>query len=1108
MKTVVKLLIFFALQITLNAYSQTKVTLKLKSAGFEKVIDAIQNQTSYHFIYSQAQIPTKKTTIKVKDKEVFAVLDQLLQGTAFTYKLLENNLIAIRPLAEDRAIRLVKGKITDENSIPIARTSVKVRGTRFSTKTDAKGEFSIPAAPNAILVLSQVGYQHREFPVKENLAVEISLHPLKNDLDEVLITALNIPKEERKIGYAISAIDGYSLTRARESNIVYALEGQVAGLNISGVNGGPGSSARILLRGAASMTAGSPLFVVNGVPIDNTQRGSANEYGGADYGDGISNINPDDVETITVLKGSAASALYGARAANGVILITIKSAGKNSGTAIEYNTNLSFDKAVNNTDFQYVYGQGTQNHRPETVAAAVASGLYSWGEKLDDQPVIQFDGNKHPYSAVKDNIQKFYRTAPAFTNTVSISHGGQKGSIHLSASNLNQQSIIRNGSLDRKTVNLYTTHDLTKKLSVTFNGNYIREYNKNRSYLSDGPLNANYGIAALATNINQAILAPGYNLNTGAETPWNDDEYKTNPYFVLNKQADYSSRNRFISSASAKYKFSDWIYLQARLGYDVSNDNILGVIPTGAAFSVNGEGGINMLKKSRISELNSDFLLAANRNLTQDLKLDVSVGTNFRKRLAESDGLMGSRFIIPYVYTPSNLVTIIKNNTYAKIVTESAYYTADLSYKNYLNLSATGRYDVYSTLPQNNRGIFVPGVSASFVFSDLLKLTGLNYGKLRASFAKTSGEPIQPYTTQTYYYTTSDVNGVPLGNFSRDLPNYNLRPFTLNEFETGINLKMFNNRLFFDLTYFHRITHNEIINAKQSVTSGFTSAYVNLGKTRNSGVEILLQGIVIDHKNFKWRTGFNISHIDNRLLSIDGSSQYALAGTYRPLNAYTAMVVGKPVTQIMAYDYLRDAKGNIIIGSDGIPVRGDLKPMGSTLPNVYGGFSNNFYYKNFSFSMQIDFKYGNKILSATENYSYVFGLNKATLEGRETGIVAAGVHPDGTINTTNVPAYNYYPQLATNISALSVLNGSFIKLRQVTLGYTIPAHQLKRTPFNSISIDLVSRNLFTLVKYTKNIDPESEFASSLNYAGIEGASFPAVRTFGINVNFKFQPSKK
>jgi len=1036
MKTVVKLLIFFALQVALNAHSQSKVTLKLKSAGFEKVIDAIQNQTSYHFIYSEARIPSKKNTINVQNKDVFSVLDKLLKGSGFTYKLLENNLIAIRPVIEDKTISLIKGKVTDENSIPIARTSVKVKGTPFITKTDDKGEFSITAAPNSILVPSQVGYQHQEFAIKESTYVEISLQPLQNDLDEVLITALNIPKEERKIGYAISAISGYSLTKARESNIVNALEGQVAGLNISGVNGGPGSSARILLRGAASITAGSPLFVVNGVPIDNTQRGSANEYGGPDYGDGISNINPDDVETITVLKGSAASALYGARAANGVILITIKSAKKNSGTAIEYNTNLSFDKAVNNTDFQYIYGQGTQNKRPETVAAAVDS------------------------------------------------------------------------SLDRKTVNLYTAHELSKRLSVTFNGNYIREYNKNRSYLSDGPLNTNYGIAALATNINQATLAPGYNLNTGAETPWNNDEYKTNPYFILNKQADYSGRNRFITSASAKYKFSDWIYLQARLGYDVSNDNVLSVIPTGAALSVNGEGGINSMKKSRISELNSDFLLAANRNLTQDLNLDVSVGTNFRKREVESNGLMGSRFIVPYLYTPSNLVTIINNDTFAKIITESAYYTADFNYKNYLNLSATGRYDVYSTLPRTNRGIFVPGVSASFVFSDLLKLKSLNYGKLRASFAKTSGEPIQPYTTQTYYYTTSDVNGVPLGNFSRDLPNYNLRPFTLNEFETGINLKMLNNRLFFDFTYFHRITNNEIINAKQSVTSGFTSAYVNLGKTRNSGVEVLLQGIVIDHKDFKWRSAFNLSHIDNRLLSIDGSSKYTLAGTYRPLNAYTAMVVGKPITQIMAYDYLKDANGNMIIGSDGVPARGELKPMGSTLPNIFGGFNNNFYYKNFSFSMLIDFKYGNRILSATENYSYVFGLNKATLDGRETGIIASGVHPDGTVNTTSVPAYNYYPQLATNISALSVLNGSFIKLRQVTLGYTIPARQLKRTPFSAISIDLVARNLFTLVKYTKNIDPESEFASSLNYAGIEGASFPATRTFGINVNFKFQQTKK
>ncbi|MBB6502783.1 SusC/RagA family TonB-linked outer membrane protein [Pedobacter cryoconitis] len=1106
MRTLVKLLIFLALQVTVNAYSQTKVTLKLKSAGFEQVIDALQKQTTYHFIYSESKIPAQKITIKVRNKEVFSVLGQILKGSSFTYKLLDNNLIVITPVKEVNI--LIRGRITDENKNPVARTSVKVKGTHLSTKTTNNGEFSITAPDNAVLVISQVGYQPREFQIKENTYAEIALRPLLNDLDEVVITALNIPKDERKIGYSISTINGNTLTKARESNLVNALEGQVAGLNISGVSGGPGSSARILLRGAVSMTAGSPLFVVNGVPIDNTQRGSANEYGGPDNGDGISNINPDDVETITVLKGSAASALYGARAANGVILITIKSGKKNSGTAIEYNTNLSFDQAVNNTGFQYVYGQGTQNHRPDNISSAIASGLLSWGEKLDGIPTIQFDGNKYPYSAVKNNIQTFYRTAPAFTNTISIGHGGKNSTVHLSASDLDQQSIIRNGSLQRKTVNLYSTYELTKKLSLNFNGNYIHEYNKNRSYLSDGPLNANYGIAALATNINQAILSPGYSQTTGAETPWNSDEYKTNPYFILNKQADYSSRDRFITSASAKYQFDSWIYFQARLGYDISNDNVLNVIPTGTAFSVNGEGGINAQTKSRISELNSDFLLAANRNIADDLNLDISVGTNFRKRAVESSVLKGSRFVIPYLYTAANLQTIVNDYTSSKIITESAYYTADLNYKKFLNLSATGRYDVYSTLPQNNRGIFVPGVSASFVFSDLLGLKGLNYGKLRASFAKTSGEPIEPYTTQTYYFSNSDVNGVPLGNFSRDLPNYNLKPFTLNEFETGVSLKFLNNRLAVDLTYFHRITNNEIINAKQSVTSGFTSAYVNLGKTRNTGTEILLQGIVVDQKDFKWKTSFNMSHVNNELLSIDGTSKYTLAGTYRPLNAYTAMVVGKPLTQIMAYDYLRDANGNTVIGPDGVPARGELKPMGSTLPDFYGGFSNNFYYKNFNLSMLIDFKYGNKILSATENYSYVFGLNQATLEGRETGIVAKGVLADGSVNTKSVPAYNYYPQLATNISALSVLNGSFIKVRQITLGYTIPAHQLKRTPFSSISIDLVARNLFTLLKYTKNIDPESEFSSSLNYAGIEGASFPATRTYGINVNFKFQQGRK
>ncbi|WP_051666774.1 SusC/RagA family TonB-linked outer membrane protein [Pedobacter sp. R20-19] len=923
-------------------------------------------------------------------------------------------------------------------------------------------------------------------------------------LKEVVITALGIEKDNEQVGYALTTIKGSSIAKARESNLIMALQGRVAGLNITGVNGGPGSAARVLIRGVSSMTAASPLFVVNGVPIDNSIRGSANEYGGADYGDGISNINPDDIETITILKGSAASALYGARAANGVILINLKSGGDHAAAKFEYNNNLAFDVPVNATDYQYVYGQGAQNKRPSDLYNAISTSLLSWGEMMDGKLTPQVDGSMQPYSPVKNNIQTFYRTAPAFTNTLSVVGGNTHQHYRVSVSNFDYNSILNNGAMNRKTINFYGSLALSPKLTLSLTGNYIDERNKNKSYLSDGPLNANYGISTLATSLDQSLLAPGFDATTGFESRWNADEYKTNPYFLMNKQADDANRNRYISSAVLKYQLASWAMLQGRMGYDFSKDELVSILPTGTAFSINREGGINAYDHNQTSEFNSDILFTATRNLGDKIILELATGANYRERGNSSEKLKGSQFKVPYLYVPENLITTTKTFAKSSVVTESAYYTADMSYNRYVNLSITGRYDIYSTLPVNNRGIFVPGVSGSFIFSDLLKWKGFDFGKLRLDYAKTSGEPIVPYTTQIYYTTDNQVNGVPLGGFSSDLPNYNLKPYTLNEVEAGLDLKFLNSRLNLDFTYFNRLTHNEIINAKQSVTTGFTSAYVNLGETRNAGVEIALGYTPILTTKGKWQINLNVTKVKNTLLSIDGNSNYTLTGAYRPLNANTALVVGKSITQIMAYDYLRDANGNIIIGSDGIPKRGYFIPMGGTMPTLYGGITNSFSYKQFSFSFLIDYRFGNKILSATEYYSYVSGLNKATLVGRETGIVADGVLENGQKNTINVPAYTYYPELATNISALAVLNGSFIKLRQAMLGYTFNTRFLKRTPFSQVSIDLTGRNLFTLLKYTKNVDPESQFSPTLGYAGIEGASLPPTRTFGINFNFKFK----
>jgi TonB-linked SusC/RagA family outer membrane protein len=1080
-----------------TSFAQTRVTLHEHQAPFEQVLTDIKKQTAYHFIYRSDQLPFHPVTIDVIDQDALQVLSGLLKGTDYTYNLVTDKLIAISAVKD--SVIFFKGVVTDEDNAPLPGVSVKSRS--LIVHTDNEGRFTISGQAGAVLKIYKRGYFSREVIGGQNLSVK--LNATTQDLNEVMVTALNIKKNQRKIGYAISTIRGEELTKANESNMVMALEGQVAGLNISGVNGGPASSARVLLRGAASMNAGSPLIILDGVPIDNTQRGSATEYGGADYGDGLANINPDDIESITVLKGSAASALYGARAANGVILITGKTGRKNTDPVVEYNMNLSYAYAQNNTDFQYLYGQGSQNLRPNSVASAIASGLLSWGERLDGKPTIQFDGRVYNYTAVRDNIATFYRHAPSFTNTVSISGGTARTVFRASASTVDDQSIVPNSGASRKNFNLNISSDITKRLELGFNGNYIYEADKNRSYLSDGPMNVNYGIELLASSAHQSSLKPGYDPLTGNESQWNANVFISNPYFVLSKMLDNSNRNRFITVTVLKYKLSDSIYLQGRLGYDISNDNLLNVLPTGTAFTVNQQGRLNGLNKAQTSELNTDFLLSANRSLTPDVNLDFSAGANFRKRLYNSTQITGSEFVTPYLYTPANLVSTSTVYDVSEIVTESAYYSADFDMMHILDLTTTGRFDVFSTLPAGNRGIFVPGISGSFLFSELLRWPALSAGKLRASYAKTSGEPSQPYTTQLYYTSNNTVNGIPVGTPPTALPNYNLKPFTLNEFETGVSLNFFLDRLGLDLTYFNRTTKNEITNTQPSVATGFTSAYVNVGQTKNTGFEALITAKPVKLKDFFWKTSLNFSYIHNLLLSIDGSSQYLVTGTYRPLNANTALVVGKPITQVMAYDYKRDTHGNIVIGSNGIPERGDFKAMGSTLPNIYGGFTNSFHYKKFDLSFLIDYKFGNKVLSATEDYSYVYGLNKATLPGRETGIVARGVTEGGTPNIVNVPAYNYYPALASNISAISVLDGSFIKFRQVSLGYAFEP-KFMRNVFQSASLNIVCRNLFTILKYTKNIDPESEFSPDLTYAGIEGESLPAMRTIGFNLHLKFK----
>lgn len=1003
--------------------------------------------------------------------------------------------------------RLISGSVKDKAGTGIPAVSITVKGQNIQTVTDMNGAFSLQApSGNIQLVATSVGYGERTIDVPANESnVAITMEESGEQLGEVIVTALGISKEARKVGYSVSTVVGDQLNQARETNVANSLSGRVAGLKVSGTNGGPGGTVKLLLRGLPSMNnPGSPLFVINGVPMDNTQRGASGEWGGADNGDGIGNINPDDIESMTVLKGQAASALYGSRASNGVILITTKS-GKRGDFSVDYNMNYMVDEAIDFTDFQYEYGQGLGGLKPTTVATAQQSGRMSWGARLDGSQVIQFDGNTYAYSAQKDNIKNFYRSGPSFTNTVAVSRGGEHGSFRLSLSNLNNQSIVRNSGLDRKTANLNIEQNITDKLSVKIMANYIDEKSKNRPQLSDGPMNANNGIF-LATNIDQNILKPGFDPATGYEVQFSDDEYVTNPWFVVNQYVNNLNRKRLITSTAARYNFTKWLYAQARVGYDVAHDRLFRVEPWGTAYTTNRAGNLQDLASTERFELNVDGLIGASHKITDDISFDAAIGANLRKNQEEKIKIGGGPFILPYQYSWNNVQNFNRDYTYYKTEVHSAYYTVDLAYKNFFTIGTTGRYDAYSTLPEDNNSIFVPSVSASLIFSELTNIKDLDFGKLRASYAVTSNELTKAYQTQVYYSLGNNFNGTPVGQFSTSLPSGLLKPFTVSEFEIGTELRMLGSRLNIDVAYFTKKTRNEIMGATFSIATGYTSGYIANGQTQNRGLELQISGTPVKQKDFTWTATFNLTSVKNKVLKTDAAGNNVNQGQNRATlgNAITAYVKGYAGPQIMAYDYKRDSKGEIVVDASGYPMRGDsLLAWGSVLPTLYGGLNNEINFKGITFSFLIDYNYGNKILSATSYYSIFRGLNKMTLEGRDG--ITKGVTEGGATNTVKADAQGYYRAVAQNVTSTHVLNGDFIKLRQVQLGYTIPTSIVSKSViFRSAQISLVARNLWTIMKNSDNIDPESQFGSDVKYYGIEGTSLPSTRTYGVNLNLKFK----
>ncbi|HET9279328.1 MAG TPA: SusC/RagA family TonB-linked outer membrane protein [Flavitalea sp.] len=1039
----------------------------------------------------------------------------------------------------------VSGTVSDEGGKSLPGVSVAVKGTTGGTVTDAAGKYSIPAASTATLVFSYVGHATLEIAVSGRSVIDVKMVVEGENMSEVIVTtALGINKQARSLGYSTTNVNPAELTVNRTPNVMNALQGKVAGLNISALGTGPNGTSKIRIRGQSSISGqNNPLIVINGVPIDNTNFGSNpvgsgsnndgsynNRLGGggggntADGGDGLQSINPDDIESMSILKGAAASALYGARAKDGVIMITTKTRPKGKGIGVTYNLNYTDEAPLDFTDYQYEYGQGENNLRP--TAPKPTSGQWSFGEKFQPgMTQVLFNGLTLPYVPQHDHITKFYRHGQNITNTISMAVGGEKGGLNLSVGNLESKGITPNNTFRRKTINLGFAYDLSDKLSFAGNINYANEDIKNPPNIANQDNSIPTVLFMLANSMPLDVLdANKYDPTRGYPTSefiYSRFMNRTNPYWVLAEQFHNVRRDRIFGNISAKYDILPWLFIQGRFGQDFwTRDEDYNNYPTGhasrAAAPAGFADGQYVQDVRRFRETNFDFLVSATRQFG-DIGTNLTFGGNKMRRRSDYNSVQVTDFVVYDLYTVQN--GRVKNPIYdlSERGVNSLYGSAEVSFKRFLYLNGTVRNDWFSTLSPENRSILYPSVSVGYVFSEQLKFSWLSYGKLRLAYAKVgSDSDVPPYAGQLFYGINGNLLANPSGALQplggplgTTVPNPNLKPMTVTETEIGLELKLFKNRVNIDLAAYKKITTDQIVQAQISDGSGFVDTRINSGKSENRGIEVLLNLIPFQSKNFTWDFTWNNAYNKTKVLSLltnKPGERITVATQVFGNQGELRQVVGQEVGQIAAYGFLRDAKGNKVFGGNGIPLRSaDLILWGSALPKWVGGFLNSFTYKGINLSFLIDYKLGNKMLSGTNFNAIRHGLHKMTLEGRDNGIIGNGVNQAGAVNNVKVfPVDPYWGYLRSQGMMEDVVyNGGYWKLRQITLGYDFTKYLPGKWPIKGVKLSLVASNVLILKKWVDNIDPESFGYSSDNLIGLESTGVPTTRGLGFNLNVKF-----
>ena len=1011
----------------------------------------------------------------------------------------------------------ISGTVTDENGVPLPGATVLVQGTSNGVSTDFDGNYSISASQGDTLVFSFVGYSSQSVVVGSSSTVNVSLEP-DNALEEVVVTALGVQRNTKALGYSVTNVEGDEISANPSTNAINALQGKVAGVNITGSAMGAKGSSRVVIRGSSSLTGNNqPLYVVDGITINNNNLGAAGMWGGTDFGDGISSINPDDVASVTVLKGGAAAALYGSRASNGVILITTKNGLGSEGLGIEINSTTQFDMLNTSLwDTQTTYGAGSLGAAPSNSTSAMDNMWSAWGAKMSGQLVPQFDGVSRPY-VYSDNKDKFYRTGTTLSNTISFSTGSDTGNTRFSITNLDNDDISPNSTLDRNQISVNTSQRLGDNLKVDANLKYSLEDQSGNPRLSDGPGNANWIVNnyAPSMDVNWAKGPNGDGRNDDlTEYRATPSIYIQNPWFAQNYYVNDAEKERFIGSINARLDLTDFLYIRGRVGtdrYDLFRTNSE---PYGTGYIPKGQITHYALQ---FKQFDADFFLGTdNLSLTDQVSLTAFVGVGSNIVESQSMSQRGNEFIVPGLVSINNTKSKSTGYGFSEKQINSAYGSAEFGYNDWAYLTVTARNDWFSTLslagknaPNND---LYTSATLSLVLSDAMDLGDISFLKLRAGYSQVAGGADSPYRLNlTYGIVGQGHLGASLGQINGgQIPNTEITPFEKNETEFGFDIRALDNRLSLDATYYDNETVGDIVGVSASATSGYGSALANLGEINNSGVELLLKYKPVVTDDFAMEVSLNYTNNESKVVATNDTGGNISLDEPRDRNLRVTHIVGEKYGALFGTSFQRDSQGRIVHEtSRGYPVPvivNNRKILGFGVPPQQIGIGASFRYKDFNAGFLIEGKSGGQIYSGTNNRLIGYGLHKMTVPagGREAGMVPDGVLEDGSVITTSL---DYAQQQAywgryNDAAEAGIRDSDYMRLRQLNIGYNIPSSVLEGTFIQSASVSLIGKNLFFLSNDVENVDPESAYNSN-NSQGLEFSGMPVPRTIGFNVNLKF-----